>query len=90
MGLRALVVLCAFACPGLAGVALGRSPRSPVLAPSDAVIDGPDAGIDSLNGLSIARDGTGGLVYLKDVAGVRHVGVGIEHPAGVVRDQLQP
>ena len=77
MGLRALVVLCAFACPGLAGVALGRSPRSPVLAPSDAVIDGPDAGIDSLNGLSIARDGTGGLVYLKDVAGVRHVFVSV-------------
>src|ERR1700761_494530 len=77
MGLRALVVLCAFACPGLAGVALGRSPRSPVLAPSDAVIDGPDAGIDSLNGLSIARDGTGGLVYLKNVAGVRHVFVSV-------------
>jgi hypothetical protein len=29
------------------------------------VIDGPSAAITSLNGLSVARDGTGGLVYLK-------------------------
>ncbi len=71
MGLRAVVVLCAFACLG--GVALARAPRSPVLAPSDAVIDGPGASIMSLNGLSIARDGTGGLVYIRRVAGVPHV-----------------
>jgi hypothetical protein len=77
MGLRALVALCAFACPGLAGVALARAPRSPVLAPNDAVIDGPDPSIVSLNGLSIARDGTGGLVDVKDVAGVPHVFVSI-------------
>jgi hypothetical protein len=72
-----LVALCAFACPGLGGVALARAPRSPVLAPSDTVIDGPDPGISSLNGLSIARDGTGGLVYTKDVAGTPHVFVSI-------------
>ncbi len=51
--------------------AAGR--RSPTLAPNDAVIDGPSADIDSLDGMSIARDGTGGLVYLKDVDGVAHV-----------------
>jgi PKD repeat protein len=48
-----------------------------VLAPNDAVVDGPNAGIVSLNGMSIARDGTGGLVYLKAVAGVAHVFVSI-------------
>ncbi|MGH2856304.1 MAG: hypothetical protein ACRDMJ_02335, partial [Solirubrobacteraceae bacterium] len=36
------------------------------------MIDGP-GGIVSLTGLSIARDGTGGLVYLRDVGGVAHV-----------------
>jgi hypothetical protein len=77
MGLRALVVLCAFACPGLVGVASARAPRSPVLAPTDAVIDGPDASIQSLNGLSVARDGTGGLVYVQDMAGVPHVFVSV-------------
>lgn len=46
--------------------------RTPSPAPADAVIDGP-GGIVALTGLSIARDGTGGLVYLKDVAGVPHV-----------------
>jgi PKD domain len=50
---------------------------SPALAqPSPApptVIDGPSAAIASLGGLSIARDGTGGLIYSKAVAGVPHV-----------------
>ncbi len=48
-----------------------------MLAPSDAVIDGPDAGITSLDGVAIARDGTGGLVYVKDVAGIPHVFVSV-------------
>jgi hypothetical protein len=77
MGLRALVVLCAFACPGLGGVAAARTPRAPVLAPSDSVIDGPDPGIVSLTGLAIARDGSGGLAYVKDVGGVPHVFVSV-------------
>jgi hypothetical protein len=37
------------------------------------VIDGPSPDIVSLDGLSVARDGTGGLVYLKNVGGVTHV-----------------
>ena len=39
------------------------------------VIDGPSADIGSPTGLgiSIARDGTGGLVYLKQVGGVPHI-----------------
>jgi hypothetical protein len=37
------------------------------------VIDGPSPAISSLAGMSVSRDGTGGLVYLKTVAGVAHV-----------------
>jgi len=36
------------------------------------VIDGPSSGIVSLSGMSIARDGTGGVAYLKSVGGVTH------------------
>jgi PKD domain-containing protein len=48
----------------------------PTQAPP-TVIDGPSAGISSLGGLSIARDGTGGLVYLKSVSGIPHVFVSV-------------
>lgn len=58
-----------------AATAAGR--RTPTLAPSNTVIDGPSAGILGLNGLAVARDGSGGLVYLKDVAGVPHVFVSV-------------
>lgn len=61
--------LAALACcaltPGVAGA-------QPTAAPAH-VIDGPSGDIDSLNGISIGRDGTGGLVYLKNVGGVPHV-----------------
>jgi hypothetical protein len=40
-------------------------------------IDGPSADIQSLSGISVARDGTGGLVYVKNVAGVPHVFVSL-------------
>ena len=46
--------------------------RTPTLAPQ-TVIDGPSSAIVRLDGMSINRDGTGGLVYLKDVGGVAHV-----------------
>jgi hypothetical protein len=36
-------------------------------------IDGPSADIQALTGLAVARDGTGGLIYLKNVAGIAHV-----------------
>jgi hypothetical protein len=44
-----------------------------------AVIDGPSPDIAAPAGLgiSVARDGTGGLVYLKQVAGVAHVFVSV-------------
>lgn len=47
--------------------------RTPTLAPSNTVIDGPSADIVGLSGLTVARDGTGAVVYLKDVGGVAHV-----------------
>ena len=40
----------------------------PTLAPSNTVIDGPSADIQSLSGIAVARDGSGGLIYLKDIA----------------------
>jgi hypothetical protein len=50
----------------------GPAPAQPTPAPP-LVIDGPSASIAGLGGLSIARDGTGGLVYLKSVSGIPHV-----------------
>jgi hypothetical protein len=65
----AAAALAALACLAVAPVGAGAQPTT---APA-RVLDGPSAGIDSLNGISIARDGSGGLVYLKDVGGVAHV-----------------
>ena len=65
---------CALAAPAvLAGPAGAARSRAPALAPGDTVVDGPSADIQSLNGLSIARDGGGALVYTKTVAAVPHV-----------------
>jgi hypothetical protein len=58
------------------GAALARSAAAqPPAAAAPVVIDGPGPDIvrPSGLGLSIARDGTGGLAYLKRVAGVAHV-----------------
>ncbi|MGZ4255003.1 MAG: PKD domain-containing protein [Solirubrobacteraceae bacterium] len=52
------------AAPAQAQVA---TPASPI------VVDGPSPDIVGLSGLSVARDGTGGLVYLKNVGGTQHV-----------------
>ena len=61
-------LLAAGAVAVLAGPALAQpSPAPPT------VIDGPSASITGLGGLSVARDGTGGLVYLKSVSGIPHV-----------------
>ena len=61
--LGAAALLCASAAQ-----AQPTTPGPPV------VLDGPSASIRSLGGLDVARDGTGGLVYLKqDGAGTPHV-----------------
>lgn len=56
----------ALAC--LSGSALADPVRTP-----PSTVDGPSPDIVGLSGLSIARDGTGGLIYLKRVSGVVHV-----------------
>jgi hypothetical protein len=53
------------------GAAFAQQP----MPAAPTAIDGPSSAIASPSGLdlSIARDGTGGLVYLKQIAGVTHV-----------------
>ncbi len=70
--LRTLAVALV-ACGVSAAFAASTLAQGPTPAPSPETLDGPSAAIDSLNGLSIARDGTGGLVYLKTIGGVQHV-----------------
>src|ERR1700684_1051580 len=69
--LMCLAVLAALAAlPAPAGAA---ARRTPTLAPGNTVIDGPSSDIVGLDGMSVSRDGTGGLVYVKNVGGVAHV-----------------
>jgi hypothetical protein len=56
-----------------AGGATAATRRTPTLSPTNVVVDGPSADITSLNGLSVARDGAGALVYVRNVGGVSHV-----------------
>jgi hypothetical protein len=56
-----------------ASPAHASTPRIPSLAPGEDVVAGPGPSIVGLGGLSVARDGSGGLVYLQNVAGVAHV-----------------
>jgi hypothetical protein len=58
-----LALLALAAAPGLASA--GWFPATP--------IDGPTPDITKLGGVDLARDGTGGLVYLKRVDGTPHV-----------------
>lgn len=64
-------LLCALGCAAAAEPACAQQP-----APSPpVVIDGPSAAIalPAGLGLSVARDGTGGLVYVKQIGGAEHV-----------------
>ncbi len=74
--LRGLPRLLAGALIGAVGsltlLAAGALAQAPALT-APVVIDGPSADIVGLSGISVARDGTGGLVYLKTVSGVAHV-----------------
>ena len=62
-------VLLAFAVA--AGVHATGSPLPSASPCAAGPIDGPSAGIVTLDGLSVARDGTGGLVYLETSAALR-------------------
>jgi hypothetical protein len=57
----------------VAVLALAGSARAQPVPTAPSTIDGPSADIVSLSNLSITRDGTGGLIYLKQVSGVPHV-----------------
>ena len=90
--LIAAVKLLARAAPGAlvgagalaaAGAFAGPAAAQPSPSPP-AVIDGPSGAIVSLNGLSVARDGTGGVIYVKAVGGVPRVFV-----SGLVGGQFQ-
>jgi hypothetical protein len=66
------LVALALACLCVWSPAVARA-QAPLLAPPQ-VIAGPSPAIISLGGMSIARDGTGGLVYLaRGTDGVAHV-----------------
>src|SRR5262249_10821863 len=56
----------------LVAMALLAAPASAVIL-SPTTIDGPSTEGLSLGGVSMAADGTGGLVYTKSVDGVQHV-----------------
>jgi hypothetical protein len=60
--------------PALAALALSAPPgrAAAVILPA-TTIDGPSESIVGFGGVTMAADGTGGLVYLKRVAGVSHV-----------------
>jgi hypothetical protein len=64
-----MLALAAIALVGSPHVALAQAPAP--AAP--VVIDGPSADIVGLSGMSMARDGTGGVVYLRQVLGIPHV-----------------
>lgn len=58
---------------GAHGATRHAARRTPSLAPTRTVIDGPSSSITSLNEMSIARGGAGAVVYTKQVGGVAHV-----------------
>ncbi|HEX4363721.1 MAG TPA: hypothetical protein VHZ75_04165 [Solirubrobacteraceae bacterium] len=54
------------------GLALPAAPARAALIAGDA-IDGPSSDITSLGGVDLARDGSGGLVYVKQAGGAGHI-----------------
>ena len=69
---RRLVLPALIALLGLAALP-AVAPAAWFPAGANAPIDGPSPDIDRLGGVDLARDGTGGIVYLKRVDGTSHV-----------------
>lgn len=67
-----LLVLALIAAGSQGSLAAAAPAQSPALT-APVVVDGPSPDIEGLSGLAVAHDGTGGLVYVKAVAGVAHV-----------------
>jgi len=57
----------------LCGIALLGAPRAAGIVQRATTVDGPSTAIVDFGGIAIASDGTGGLVYTKNVDGVPHV-----------------
>lgn len=74
MLLRRYLGTCVLAAAAIAAavVAAPAHAQGPALMPAQTAV-GPSADIDSLGGLSVAHDGTGGMVFLQNVNGVPHV-----------------
>jgi hypothetical protein len=70
---RSLVLLLAGVLMLAVATAPATAQPSPVTPATPEVIDGPSADIVGLDGMAVAHDGTGGLVYVKDLSGVPHV-----------------
>ncbi len=68
------IAAAAAAAAGAAGLAAAPPAvaQTPQAAPA-TTIDGPSADISALTSFSLARDGTGALVYVKAIDGVTHV-----------------
>jgi hypothetical protein len=69
---RRLVLPVLLALPALAALP-AAAPAAWFPASASPPVDGPSADVDRLGGVDLARDGTGGLVYLKRVDGTSHV-----------------
>jgi len=69
---RAASLCCLLTVALLTAPAPALGQQQPTATPP-SVIDGPSPAVVGLNAMSVARDGTGGLVYLKQVGGVAHV-----------------
>jgi len=67
--LRPLLLAMVFVAIALAAA---THPAAAVILPA-STIDGPSEDIVGFGGIAMAEDGTGGVVYLKRVAGVAHV-----------------
>jgi hypothetical protein len=69
---RRLVLTVLLALLALAALP-AAAPAAWFPASASPPVDGPSADIDRLGGVDLARDGTGGVVYLKRVDGTSHV-----------------
>jgi hypothetical protein len=57
----------------LCGIALLTAPTASGIVQRPVTVDGPSTAIVDFGGIAMASDGTGGLVYTKNVDGVPHV-----------------
>jgi hypothetical protein len=71
IGRRVLILLWALSTLAATSSSAWAQPTGSFSPPT--TIDGPSPGIVGLSGIAVARDGSGGLAYVKNVLGVPHV-----------------